>query len=90
MDVVGRFGGEEFILILPETDLEHALQVVNRLREELMASSVQSPKGEIKMTATCGVTLVASDDVDVAAVIKRADMALYEGKKAGRNRVVTA
>ncbi len=90
MDVVGRFGGEEFILILPETDLEQALLVVNRLREELEASPLQSPRGEITMTATCGVTLVTSDDMDVAAVIKRADQALYEGKRAGRNRVVTA
>ncbi|MEH6799807.1 MAG: GGDEF domain-containing protein [Pseudomonadales bacterium] len=89
-DVVGRFGGEEFVLILPDTDLEQAVAVVNRLREELESSPLQSPEGEIKLTATFGVTQVIGGEESIEKVIKRADKGLYEGKGAGRNRVMTA
>lgn len=88
-DVVGRFGGEEFVLILPDTDLEQAVAVVNRLREDLEATPLKSPVGDISLTATFGVTQVLAEE-SIEEVIKRADQGLYEGKGAGRNRVMTA
>lgn len=89
-DVVGRFGGEEFVLILPDTDLEQAIAVVERLRAELEARTLKTPLEEIHLSATFGVTQVVDGDEGIDAVIKRADKALYEGKGAGRNRVMTA
>lgn len=89
-DVVGRFGGEEFVLILPDTDLEQAVAVISRLRQELESTPLASPAGEIRLTATFGVTQVFTGDDSIEAVIKRADQGLYEGKGAGRNRVMTA
>ncbi|MEH6490717.1 GGDEF domain-containing protein [Halopseudomonas sp.] len=89
-DVVGRFGGEEFVLILPDTDLEQAVAVISRLRQELEITPLPSAAGDIKLTATFGVTQVFTGDETIEAVIKRADQGLYEGKGAGRNRVMTA
>ncbi len=89
-DVVGRFGGEEFVLILPDTDLEQAVAVINRLRQELEETPLRSAVGDIKLTATFGVTQVFTGDEAIEAAIKRADQGLYEGKGAGRNRVMTA
>ncbi|MEH6564605.1 MAG: GGDEF domain-containing protein [Halopseudomonas sp.] len=89
-DVVGRFGGEEFVLILPDTDLEQAVAVVSRLREELASRPLVTPQGSIQLTATFGVTQVEGSEDSIEMVIKRADKGLYEGKGAGRNRVMTA
>lgn len=89
-DIVGRFGGEEFIMLLPDTDLAQAAIVVNRMREHLLASPLVTPEVTIALSATFGVTEVAADDQAIEDVIRRADKALYDGKQAGRNRVVTA
>lgn len=87
-DIVGRFGGEEFILLLPDTDLESAMVVINRLREKLQASPVRADGKEIRITATFAVTEVRAEDATIEEVIRRADKALYQGKEAGRNQVV--
>lgn len=89
-DIVGRFGGEEFIMLLPDTDLAQASIVVNRMREHLLASPLVTPEVTIALSATFGVTEVAADDRAIEDVIRRADKALYDGKQAGRNRVITA
>ncbi|TAK84538.1 MAG: GGDEF domain-containing protein [Betaproteobacteria bacterium] len=77
-DVFGRFGGEEFLAVLPDTDRAGALLVAERIRAAVAA--------ETQVTVTIGVAQSAKDDV--AAVLARADQALYRGKAAGRNRVV--
>lgn len=87
-DVIGRFGGEEFILLLPDTDITQARHVVGRLREQLEVTPVPVQEADIKLTATFAVTEVRKDDQGINDVIRRADQALYEGKKAGRNQVV--
>ncbi len=89
-DVVGRFGGEEFVLILPDTGLEQAVAVLNRLREELAETPVPVRGQLLPVSATFGVTTVRQDDSDLESIVRRADRALYEGKGAGRNRVMTA
>lgn len=78
VDVFGRFGGEEFLLILPDTDRAGALLVAERIRAAVAA--------ETRVSVTIGVAQSAKDDI--AAVLARADQALYRGKAAGRNRVV--
>jgi diguanylate cyclase (GGDEF)-like protein len=78
VDVFGRFGGEEFLVILPDTDRAGALLVAERVRAAM--------ETETKVTVTIGVAEHAKDDV--TAVLARADQALYRGKTAGRNQVI--
>ena len=89
-DVVGRFGGEEFILLLPDTQMEQASVVVERLREELEATPLVAGGLTIRLTATFAITPVKVEDEGIEAIIRRADQGLYEGKRAGRNRVIAA
>jgi diguanylate cyclase (GGDEF)-like protein len=87
-DIVGRFGGEEFILLLPDTSIDSALLVVGRLRALLEDEVVESEDEKVSITATFAVTQVSNDDAAIEDVIRRADKGLYEGKAAGRNRVM--
>jgi diguanylate cyclase (GGDEF)-like protein len=79
IDVFGRFGGEEFLLVLPETDLAGARAVAERIRAAVAAQT--------RVTLTIGVAQHAKDGA-AAAVLARADQALYRGKALGRNKVV--
>lgn len=89
-DIVGRFGGEEFILLLPDTNIEQAVVVVNRVRQKLESSPLVAGGTIINLTGTFGVTQVTEADAQIEDVIRRADKALYDGKNAGRNQVVAA
>jgi len=85
IDVLMRIGGEEFVMILPETELEGATQLAERIRRKIesLALSVGS------LTISVGVSQVRAGD-DASQLYQRADQALYEAKHSGRNRVVTA
>jgi diguanylate cyclase (GGDEF)-like protein len=88
-DVFGRYGGEEFLLVLPDTDLKGATVVAERVRaraEELVRPDIPA---DLHITVTIGVACLEPGE-SVSALIERADRALYDGKKAGRNRVVAA
>jgi len=87
IDVLARLGGEEFVVILPETDAEGAASAAEKLRGSLSNATVDSWHTEIKMTASLGVAQVRSDDQSVDDVLDRADSALYEAKHSGRNCV---
>ena len=88
VDVVGRLGGEEFGIILPETDAEQALQVADRVRQAVAIASVALPKGgSVGITTSIGVATYSEADPDVDAVLNRADRALYQAKRSGRDRV---
>jgi diguanylate cyclase (GGDEF)-like protein len=88
VDLAGRYGGEEFALILPETDLFGAVKLAERLRVELESTPIAVSEGKtLKVTASFGVALkdeVSSPDELVGA----ADEALYAAKRAGKNRVI--
>lgn len=86
-DILGRFGGEEFILILPDTDIVHARLVAERMREALEQESMSRNGITLTVTATFAMTQVRAEDADIQECIRRADHALYEAKRAGRNRV---
>lgn len=91
IDIVGRFGGEEFVVLMPETEAAHALDAAERLRLEIAAADVVIDSGEsIRFTVSIGVTCLCADDENIDAVLKRADTALYQVKKAGRNQVMLA
>ena len=85
-DIVARLGGEEFVLLLPHAPLHAAAAVAERLRGTVEAAVVDSAGCAIKVTASFGVAQQALGEGQ-AAVLERADAALYEAKRGGRNRV---
>lgn len=89
-DTLGRFGGEEFIRILPDTSLEQAKVVAERMLAQLESSSMIKEGESMQLTATFALTEISTDDDSVQHTIRRADAALYEGKSNGRNCVMTA
>jgi two-component system, cell cycle response regulator len=89
-DLACRFGGEEFVIIMPETDMAIATIVAERLRRRIAseAFTIQQGAGAISVTISIGIaTLDAADDT-ANTILKRADQALYRAKRDGRNRVV--
>jgi len=87
-DVIGRFGGEEFIVALPNTQPEDAQGVAERLKQQVAELSVIEAMPEHRLTVTIGIAGAATAETDLPALIKQADRALYAGKHDGRNRVV--
>ena len=88
-DIVSRFGGEEFIVILPDSNLEDAVQAITRLQRELTRKLFMYNNQKQVITFSAGVALrVPHESRD--ALIGRADKAMYEAKKAGKNRVFAA
>jgi len=85
-DVVCRYGGEEFCILLPHTDLDAAEQAAERLRHAIAALEI----GSLRVTASLGVATNTPPDSVPEALIERADVALYAAKHTGRNRVVRA
>jgi diguanylate cyclase (GGDEF)-like protein len=87
-DQVARIGGEEFLVLLPATSREGALRVAERMLAQLREQPLAPSAGGVRMTASIGAALVEAGDADVAAVLARADQALYRAKSQGRNQVV--
>ena len=89
VDIIGRIGGEEFAVLLPETDLAEALVVAERLRVAIQSAKVVIDNGPpLGVTMSIGVVSVNSGEDSVDLLLSRADQALYAAKNAGRNRVV--
>ncbi|MBU0633321.1 diguanylate cyclase [bacterium] len=87
-DIVARFGGEEFVILLPNIGVESALHVAQKIRQSVERLDVVSDENElIKFTISIGVSEIHDDDKNIESSIKRADDALYKAKNAGRNRV---
>jgi diguanylate cyclase (GGDEF)-like protein len=88
-DVLARFGGEEFVALLPETSLEDAMMIANRLRQKIESSTVYIGNNiQLHFTISIGVSRLDPKDVDLHLLIKEADVALYRAKQNGRNQVV--
>ena len=85
MDIVARFGGEEFVVMLPETALEDAVRVLDRFLKDLSVQAV--PGIDQRLSFSAGVTVQKADET-LEAVIKRADKATYEAKRHGKHRVI--
>lgn len=88
-DICARLGGEEFAVLLPETNKSQAYEVAERLRLAIENSKVPLPSGGLPLTMTIsiGVSSMTSKDDNIDVLISKADKALYEAKKAGRNKV---
>ncbi len=89
-DTAGRYGGEEFVIILPKTDLSPALVVAERIRKTIEMAEMKDSEGNVfGITVSLGLSLYRPDE-DEYSFISRVDNALYKAKENGRNRVETA
>ncbi|MBU1001156.1 MAG: diguanylate cyclase [Proteobacteria bacterium] len=89
-DILGRLGGEEFAAVLPETNAIRAFATAERLREQLAGTIVDAGGQEIRFTVSIGVATLDEQDHCLDELLKRADDALYDAKRRGRNRVFSA
>ncbi|MBN2148842.1 MAG: GAF domain-containing protein [Anaerolineales bacterium] len=87
VDVVGRYGGEELVVVLPETDLEGGIQAAERLRIFIENMPIPTDRGLLSITISMGVAEFHANIPDLATLIDRADSAMYQAKQAGRNQV---
>lgn len=91
IDMVGRYGGEEFIVILPNTEEDEAARFAERVRAAVEAHVYRDEQHEVRMTVSSGVASYPAPQIDTPeALLKRADQGLYAAKTGGRNRVVRA
>jgi diguanylate cyclase (GGDEF)-like protein len=88
-DIACRYGGDEFLIVLPETSLNGAVRALENLRRRIGATTVDGSEGEASVTvaATVGITAVEPAEEDPALPIARADATMYEAKRSGRDRV---
>jgi len=90
IDLACRYGGEEFVIVMPETDMTVAAMVAERLRRRIAAEpfAIDQSKRSVPVTISIGIASLRGKEDTAAAVLKRADQALYRAKRDGRNRVV--
>lgn len=87
VDVFGRYGGDEFVILLPETDHHMARDIAERLRTAISETPVMTDAGPISVSISVGVTEATPDTVDLGLLLNKADQALYKSKRAGRNTI---
>jgi len=89
-DIMGRYGGEEFAVVLPETCSPDIIHVAERLRESIASRPFHTEKGHVRITISIGLTcLMGERQITVERLLDEADQALYEAKRRGRNRTVS-
>lgn len=89
-DSVGRYGGEEFLLMFPETSIDTAYEIMQVARKKISDMTIEVEQRKIKVTFSAGISEARLSDADAWAAVKRADIALYQAKGAGRNRIFKA
>jgi diguanylate cyclase (GGDEF)-like protein len=89
---VARYGGEEFCIVLPRVGKPEALEVAEKLRRAVATAALPGPegKGPLRVTISIGVATLGIDADDVGSLVEKADVALYEAKRLGRDRVSMA
>lgn len=87
IDLIGRYGGEEFLIILTETDKEQAVAAAQRIRQSIEYRHIRVYDEDLKVTISIGVSTFPDDARNVKSLIEKADSALYQAKQTGRNRV---
>jgi two-component system cell cycle response regulator len=90
IDLACRLGGEEFVIVMPETDMAVAAVVAERLRRRVASEgfAIQQGASSVDVTISIGIATLAAAGDSAASLLKRADQALYRAKRDGRNRVV--
>ncbi|MCK4836302.1 MAG: diguanylate cyclase [Candidatus Aminicenantes bacterium] len=87
-DIASRFGGEEFLILLPDTLLEGAYKLSNRIRQKIEEMELKFQKYSIKTTISAGISQFNPGTPKIESLIRSADIALYRAKKEGKNKVV--
>jgi len=87
IDYIGRIGGEEFAILMPNTDMEAAYQISDRLRENISKYKILLNNKNVSITVSIGLSYLTHEDKNIHTLLKRADTALYEAKDNGRNQV---
>lgn len=87
-DIAARWGGEEFVILLPETDMVQAEKMAERLREFIQSSEIDLEEHKLNITASFGVSTLTTGIQSIDTLITKADSALYQAKQEGRNRTV--
>ncbi|WP_238917970.1 diguanylate cyclase [Clostridium sp. YIM B02555] len=85
-DVIGRYGGEEFILLLPNVNKEKAISIAEKIRNTVEVAKILGDKRNV--TISIGIAMSANEDINCEEIIERADQALYQAKHEGKNRVI--
>jgi diguanylate cyclase (GGDEF)-like protein len=86
-DHFARMGGEEFAIVLPETDINEGCRIAERLRMAVANATMKSSRGSFEITISVGVTEMLAKDSNAEVTLNRADRALYMAKDGGRNRI---
>ncbi|MBI5251032.1 MAG: diguanylate cyclase [Desulfomonile tiedjei] len=86
-DAIGRYGGEEFLIVCPNCDEESSWAIAERLRNLVSEAPLVTPEGSFKVTVSCGVSTVSGSGHNTDSITRAADQALYRAKELGRNRV---
>ncbi|MEK6220874.1 MAG: diguanylate cyclase [Chloroflexota bacterium] len=87
VDIYGRYGGEEFVVLLPETDATQSLKTADRIRAAFEIASIPTDAGDLKITASLGLASLTPEITTLDALLDNADTALYQAKENGRNQV---
>lgn len=88
VDILGRYGGDEFVILLPGAEQREALEIAERLRSTVTANPIQTERGAFTVSISLGIAQASPDMENVSALLGKADTALYQAKQSGRNRVV--
>jgi diguanylate cyclase (GGDEF)-like protein/PAS domain S-box-containing protein len=89
VDVIGRYGGEEFVFLLPETNMDNARAIAERLRAKIEKIRISTSSGDLKVTVSIGVAALSDDMQTLDELLNKADAAVHRAKAGGRNRVET-
>lgn len=87
IDILGRYGGDEFVILLPETDLHIAAEVADRIRTSISKPAVVTEAGSIVVSISLGITEATPEAADLGLLLNKADQALYRSKRSGRNKI---
>jgi diguanylate cyclase (GGDEF)-like protein len=85
-DVIARYGGDEFVVLLPQTKADGALHVAERIRRAIAAMPLDTHGKDVATTVSIGIAAYPGHGAELAVIMNRADQALYTSKKRGRNR----
>jgi diguanylate cyclase (GGDEF)-like protein len=89
-DAVGRYGGDEFLIVMPDCTLKASMAASQRIRRAIAAAPIEVEGGEVNVTASFGVAVWQTEAGPIGEVLRAADGALYRAKARGRNRVAAA
>lgn len=88
-DTIGRFGGEEFIVVLPETNLDNAITLAEKIRSAIKQLKIAYKNEIITLSVSLGAATLHANETESSTLLKRVDKALYAAKESGRNKVVS-